>query len=126
MSSCNGFKIRGLNQDANRVSIQSNVQSTWQLTYKKIGRKEPPYNEVGMAKNELIVIKCQDGAGYAVIEIVPLGDAVGTLIAESSRKDTKTLRVGSKYQFELDPGETRILRTSTIVHPQGPGAGLAA
>ncbi|MGH7748806.1 MAG: hypothetical protein ACREQ5_29195, partial [Candidatus Dormibacteria bacterium] len=121
---CNGFKLRGLNQDAGRVAVQSNVQTTWMLTRHRSGTTKPIEHEVGMTKNELIVIKCQDGAGYAAIELKPLGDAAGTLIAESSRKATKTLRVGSKYRFELDPGEALVLRSTAIVHPTGPGAGM--
>ncbi len=125
MSACNGFKLRGLNPAADRVSIQSNVQTTWPLTYKKWKLGRPIWHEVAQTKDELIVIKCQDGSDHAVVEIVPLGDKAGTMIAQSSRKATKTMRVGSKYRWELDPGEAIIIRTTAIVYPSGPGAGLA-
>jgi hypothetical protein len=124
MSTCNGFKLRGLNSAINRVSVKSNVQTTWSPTYKKPGAKTPASYEVAMMQNELIILKCEDGAEIAVIEITPLGDAAGTMIVESSRKATRTLRVGTKYRWEVDPGENLICRTSTIVHPTGPGAGL--
>lgn len=124
MSTCNGFKLRGLNPAFNRVSVKSNVQTTWNPTYKKPGAKSPASYEVAMTRNELIVLKCEDGAEHAVVEMQPLGDAAGTMIVESSRKGTRTLRVGGKYRWELDPGEALICRTSNITHPTGVGAGL--
>jgi len=123
MSSTNGFKIRGLNPDSDRVSIQSNVQTTWMLTYRRHGGK-PVWHDVGQMKDELIIIKCQDGAASAEIEIHPLGDRAGAMIGQSSRGATRTMRVGSPYRWILAPGEALILRTSNIVYPQGPGAGL--
>lgn len=127
MSASNGFRIRGLNPDSDRVSVQSNVQTTWFLSAPRKGnagqspRKE--WQEVGMTRDELVVLKCQGGT--AAIELQPLGDRAGTLIAQSSRKSTQTLRVGSKYRFELDPGEAVVMRCTNIVYPIGPGAGLA-
>ena len=127
MSRSNGFKIRGLNVASNRVSIQSNVQTTWMLSRKKwkFWDFKPLEFEVGMDRDELIVIKCQDAAESAAIEITPLGDKVGTLIAQSSRRATKTLRVGSTYRWELEPGEALVMRASTIIYPTHEGAGLA-
>ena len=124
---CNGFKLCGLNQESNRVSIQSNVQTTWFLTRKKwkLWDGKPKEFEVGITRDELIVIKCQDGADSAAISIKPLGDQVGTLIAQSSRRATKTLRVGSTYRWELEPGEALVMRNSMIVYPTHEGAGLA-
>jgi hypothetical protein len=130
MADCNGFKVRGLNQAAGRVSVKSNAQSTWMLTYKRPGKKEPIWHEVAQAQNELTILKCEDGAEGAIIEVSPLGDKAGTMIAESSRAHcggkhlTRTLRVGSKYVWELDPGESLICRTQMMVHPKGPGAGM--
>lgn len=122
---CNGFEFRGLNPAINRVSVKSNVQTTWSPTYKTPGSKNPKKYEIGMLRDELVVMKCEDGAESAEIEIKPLGDAAGTLIAESSRGATKTLRVGSKYRWVLKPGEALIFRSSRIVYPNSPGAGLA-
>lgn len=123
MADSNGFEIRGLNPDSDRVSIQSNIQTTWMLTYKRMG--EPVTQRVGIMRDELIVIKCQDGAASAEIEITPLGDAAGTLIGQSSRKATRTMRVGDPYIWELEPGESLVIRSQSIVHPKGPGAGLS-
>lgn len=123
MSTCNGFKLRGLNQHFNRVSVKSNVQTTWSPDYKSQGGKTKTY-EIGMLRDELIILKCEDGAEHAELEIVPLGDGAGTMIAESSRGATKTLRVGSKYRWQLKPGEALICRCSRIVYPNTVGAGM--
>lgn len=121
----NGFRVRGLNQASNRVSVQSNVQDTFMLTRRKWGGLMPKWHDVGMAKDELIVIKCQDGADSAEIEIEALGDKAGTLIAQSSRRGARTLRVGRKESFAMEPGEALILRGSMLIHPQGSGAGMS-
>lgn len=122
MSDCNGFRLKGLNPACDRVSIKSNVQSTWMMTYKRM--KNPVSHEIAMTRHELVILKCEDGADSAEVEICPLGDKAGTMIVESSRKATRTLRVGAKYRWELEPGEALICRTSLIVHPVAPGAGM--
>lgn len=116
----NGFKIRGLNPDSDRISVQSNVQSTWMLPYRRFGL--PLWKEVGMTRDELIILKCQ--GGEAAIELEPLGDRAGTIVAQSSRYATKTLRVGQRYKFELERGEALVLRSTNIQHPTNAGAGL--
>lgn len=123
---CNGFKIRSLNPDCTRVAIKSNSATSWFLTYKKWHfMSKPEEYVVGINRDELIVISFQSETGGAVIEIIPLGEKVGTIIVQSSRKATKTLRVGTGYRFELDPGESLVLRNSHIVYPQTVGAGLS-
>ena len=125
MPASNGFKIRGLNQASNRVSIQSSVQTTFMLTRRKFGGLLPKWFEVGMTKDELVIVKCQDGADSAEIEIIALGDAAGTLIAQSSRHATRTLRVGTSQTWELEPGESLVVRGTNITHPTNAGGGLA-
>lgn len=126
MSECNGFKLRALNSGCNRIAVKSSVQTSWMMTYKKHVFSKPQEYEVGFDKNELIVLSFQDGSGNAAIEIKPLGEKVGTIIAQSSRNATKTLRVGGKYRFDLQPGESIVIRGSKIVHPTHAGAGLSA
>lgn len=121
----NGFRIRGLNPASNRVSIQSSHQDTFMLTRRKWAGLVNKWHEVGQAQNELIVIKCQDGADSAEIELEALGDKVGTLIVDSSRRGARSLRVGTKQVFVLQPGEALVLRGEHIKHPTGPGAGLS-
>lgn len=126
MSECNGIKLRALNPDCNRIAIKSSVQTSWMVSYKKYSHfSKPAEYEIGFNKDELLVLSFQDGSGSAAIEILPLGDKVGTIIAQSSRNATRTLRVGGKYRYELQPGESVILRGSKIVYPNSPGAGLS-
>ena len=118
-STCNGIKIRALNQDCNRIAVKSSVQTSWNLPYKAFRFSKPAESEVGIAKDELLVIAFQDGSGEAVCEIEPLGDKAGTLIAQSSRNATRTLRVGSRYRYALQPGESIIMRSANIVYADG-------
>ena len=136
MSNCNGFKLVALNPDCDRIAVKSSIQTTWNPSYSWRLWKGKKY-EIGFEKDELMVISFQSVSGGAAIEIHPLGDKVGTLIAQSSKGDktrngkrvgggTQVLRVGSSYRFELEPGESIVLRGSKIVHPVSPyGAGLA-
>lgn len=120
-ATANGFKLRGLNQDSGAVSVQSNVETTWMLTYRRFGLAKS--HDVGILRDELKILTAQNGSPE--IEITPLGDKAGTLVAKSSRKATVVMRVGRSYRFELDPGESIIVRSTAIVHPTGPGAGLS-
>jgi hypothetical protein len=114
---CNGFKLRLLNPDCNRIAVKSSVQTSWMPTYKKHVFSKPQEYEVGFDRDELVVIGFQDGSGEAVIEIVPLGDKVGTIICQSSRNATRVLRVGSKYRYTLEPGEQLVMRGKNIIYP---------
>src|SRR5271166_1473103 len=116
---CNGIKVRTLNPDCNRIAVKSSVQTSWMMTYKPHVFSRPKEYEIGIDKNELLVIAFQDGSGGAVIEVEPLGDKAGTLIAQSSRNATRTLRVGGKYRYELAPGESVIMRGSNIIYADG-------
>lgn len=126
MSECNGFKLRACNQDCNRIAVKSSVQSTWMMTYKTRLLAKPKEYEVGLMKNELLVLSFQDGSGQAEIEITPLGERVGTLIMQSSRNTSRVLRVGTPHRFHLKPGESITLRNHNIVHPTHAGAGMVA
>jgi hypothetical protein len=117
MSQINGFKLKGLNQDCNRIAVKSTHQSSWQMIFKKHVFSRAVEHEVGIHQNELCVITFQDGSGMAAIEITPLGERVGTLLMQSSRNAHKVLRANTKYRFELRPGESVTLRNHTIVYP---------
>ena len=126
MSECNGIKLKGLNQDCNRIAVKSTHASSWNLTYKVRTLSRAKEYEVGIHKNELLVISFQDGSGHAEIEITPLGSQVGTLLMQSSRNAHKVLRSGSKYIFTMAPGESITLRNDTINHPTKEPQGVAA
>ena len=96
------------------------------MTYKTRALSLPKTYEVGIHRNELLVIAFQDGSGMAEIELKPLGSDVGTLIMQSSRNAHQILRVGSWYKYKLKPGESLTLRNHTIVHPTHDRQGVAA
>lgn len=126
MSDINGFKLRGMNQDCNRIAVKSTHQSSWMMTYKTRSLALPKTYEVGLHRNELAVLTFQDGSGEAEIEVIPLGERVGTLLMQSSRNAHQVLRAHSKYRFKLKPGESITLRNHTMVHPTRDPQGVAA
>lgn len=117
MSECNGLKLKTLNPDCNRLAVKSTVQTSWNPTYKTRIYSRPKSYEIGFDRDELIVIGFQDGSGHAYFDIVPLGAQIGTMVAQTAGQDTRVLRVGSKYRFDLAPGQQVIFRSSAIVHP---------
>lgn len=117
MSGCNGFKLKGLNQDCNRIAVKSTHASSWNMTYKERSLAFAKVYNVAVHQNELLVISFQDGSGFAEIEVKPLGSDVGTLLMQSSRNAHQVLRVGTKYRFKMAPGESITLRNHTMMHP---------
>lgn len=125
MADSNGFKLRGLNQDCNRIAVKSTHQSTWAMPYKSHIFSRPKEYDVAIHRNELAVLSFQDGSGCAEIEVIPLGDRVGTLLMQSSRNARQTLRVGAKYRFALKPGESLTFRNHTMIHPTKEGPNVS-
>lgn len=121
---CNGIKIIALNQDAGHVAVQSSSETTFMLMRRKWGISRAQPMEKAISLNEIVHIKAQDDSSAPEIEITPLGDSAATLICQSNRSGNKTLRVGSKYTFELKPGEALVLYNPAIRHPTTVDAGI--
>jgi len=121
---CNGFRLRGLNADCDRLAVQSSEQTTWLLGRRRGGLGAIQWHEVGIAQNELIVLRPYGGC--PTLEIQALGDQAGLLIIEQSRGPTRSLRVGSRRVIELDRDESCIIRCEWIHHPRGPGVAPGA
>lgn len=115
----NGFKIRGLNADCDRLAVQSSEQTTWLLGRKRGGLGLPQWREVGLQQNELMVLRAYGGA--PTFEIQALGDKAGLLILQQSRGPTYSLRVGSKRVIELGTDESCVVRCEWIQYPRHPG-----
>jgi len=113
---CNGFKIRGLNPDSQKVSVQSSTDSTWMLPYKRWAGMPPKWSEVGIARDELKVLRCN--GSQPVIEIEPLGGPYGILVIQRSRGETRTLRVGQRWRMELGYDESVVIRTEFLQYPK--------
>ncbi len=121
---CNGFKIRGLNADCDRLAVQSSEQTTWLLGRKRGGKGQPPWQDVGIGQNELIVLRAYGGC--PTFEIRAEGDKAGLLILEQSRGPTRSLRVGSRTVIELGRDESCVVHCEWIVYPRSPGVAPGA
>lgn len=115
----NGFKIRGLNSDCDRLAVQSSEQTTWLLGRKRGGKGAPQWHDVGISKNEIIVLRPYGGSPE--VEIRAEGDRAGLLILEQSRGPTRSLRVGQRRVIQLDRDEALVIRCEWIEHPRTPG-----
>ena len=114
---CNGFKIRGLNADCDRLAVQSSEQTTWLLGWRRFGIAK--WHEVAIQQNELIVLRPYGGCPE--IEILPLGDKCGTLKVEATRSATRLVRVGTRHRLSLGLDESVVITCSLISHPSNPG-----
>lgn len=122
---CNGVKIKALNQDAGHVAVQSSAETTFMLIRRRWGISRAQAMEKAIGPNEVVHIKAQDDSSAPEIEITPLGNSDATLVCQSNRKGSKTLRVGKPYIFAMQPGEALVLMSPYIRHPIGDsGAGM--
>lgn len=121
---CNGFKIRGLNADADKLAVQSTHETTWLLGRRKWARIAPAWREVGLAQNELKVLRPYGGA--PVIELQSLGGPYGVLIVERARGGTTVLRNGRKLRLELGHEESVVLKTEHWRSPRTEGVHTAS
>lgn len=120
----NGFRIRGLNADCDKLAVQSSVETTWLLGRgSKTRGPQGKWTEVGQLRDELKVLRPYGGA--PAFEIEPLGDKCGCLIGQRARGPTRVMRVGSRYTIELEPDESFVIRCEQIEYPRGAGAGLS-
>lgn len=120
-SRTNGFKIRALNADCDRLAVQSSLQSTWFLTFRKWGL--PKVHEVGIAQSELIVLRPYQGA--PIVEITGLGGPHGVLILERASGGARILRNGSKHRVELGRDEALVVKTENFAAPRHEGRHFA-
>lgn len=124
VSRSNGFRVRGLNADCDRLAVQSSEQTTWLLGRKRGGLGAIQWHEVGLLQNELLVFRAYGGAPE--FEIEALGDASGLLILQLSRGPTFALRVKSKRVIALGADESCVVRCEHIKYPTSPGVAAGA
>lgn len=115
----NGFKIRGLNADCDKLAVQSSEQTTWLLGRKRGGLGTIQWHDVGIQQNELMVLRAYGGA--PTFEIRALGDKAGLLVLQQSRGPTRSLRVGARAIIELDRDESCVVRCEWVVYPRSAG-----
>ena len=96
----NGFRIRTLNQDCDRLAVQSCLSATWFCSFRSRLGILAKNHIVGIAQNELVVLRPYQGK--PVIELDGLGGPYGVLIVQRANGGTRTLRNGQRERFELD------------------------
>ena len=115
----NGFRIRTLNPDCDRLAVQSSISATWFCTWDPDKRKGWK-REVGIAQKELVVLRPYQGK--PVIEIKGLGGPHGVLIVDRANGGTTVLRNGQKQQFEMDGA--LVIKTEHFAPPGRESAGF--
>jgi hypothetical protein len=118
-SRTNGFRILTLNQDCDRLAVQSSVQTTWFCSYKGQGKRAVRH-EVGIAQKELIVLRPYQGK--PVFELEGLGGDHGVLIVQQADGRTLTLRNGQRHRFEATSAV--VIKTENFMAPGTDGASL--
>lgn len=125
---CNGFRIRPLNADCDRLAVQSSEQTTWLLGYRRF--RIIKHQDVALLQHELMVLRPYGGC--PAFEITPTGDAAGALIVSAARGATRAVRVGQTYRVELGLDESCTIKCETMqaplhggVRPGTYGQGLA-
>jgi len=118
---CNGFRIRGLNADCDRLALQSNIETTWPLGRGSKARgPRPKWHDVALGQSELKVLRAYSGAS-PTFEVWAQGEVGGTLLVELTRQNrTRAVRVGQRMVFELGPEEAAVLRVERMMTPVGP------
>ncbi len=121
---CNGFRIRGLNADCDRLAIQSSEQTTWLLGRKRGGLGIPQWREVAIGQNELVVLRPYGGCPE--FEIQALGDDAGILNINAVRQFERHLRGGSKLTVALGLDEACVIRSEWMQNPRHSGVAPGA
>jgi hypothetical protein len=121
-SRTNGFRIRTLNADCDRLAVQSSVQSTWFCSFRSRVRFLAKTHDVGLAQTELIVLRPYQGK--PVIELEGLGGPHGVLVVDRANGGTRVLRNGQREVFELDAAI--VIKTENFRPPGREGAGVQA
>lgn len=118
----NGFRIRTLNQDCDRLAVQSSLSSTWFCSFRSRMRLLAKTHDVGIAKQELIVMRPYQGK--PVIELEGLGGPYGILIVQRANGGTTVLRNGQRQVFEMDAA--LVIKTEDFRPPGADGHQIGA
>jgi hypothetical protein len=110
----NGIRIRGLSGDVSNVSVQSSAVSTWALLGKKWAGLRWREHDVGLERDEVLVLKCQ--GGDCKLQIEGLGGPYGDTMIQQDVSRTRLCR-GQRLDFSLHQGMSLVLTTQKIVHP---------
>jgi hypothetical protein len=122
--SVTGFKVRGLDADTDRVSIQSTAQRTHLLTRRRFPCLPAKWTTIEIDRDELIVIKCNHGT--TDIEIKHLGGPHGALHIDEGGGRGQHLKEGGVAKVHLQVDHAIFVRTQTFRPPKGKGGAFRA
>jgi len=114
-----GLRLRALDQDADRVSVQSSHQSSHLLTRRKFPVLPAKWTPVTIERDELLVLKCNHGT--TAIDVKHVGGSDGAVILDDCGQKT-ILREGSVVRMRLRRDSAIFLRTQSYTPPSGKGA----
>jgi len=114
-----GFRVRGLEADTDRISIQSDARASHLLTRRKFPCLPAKWTTIEMDAGELVVIKCNRGA--ATIEVKHLGGPDGDLVLDDSGRITR-ISSGSVVRLRLRPDCAVMVRTASWREPRRRGS----
>ncbi len=115
----NGLRIRGIDADADRVSVQSSEQDSHLITRRRWSFLPAKWTDVSIGRDELIVLKCNDGD--AVIEIKHVGGPHGDLMLDEGGERRSRLREGQVQRVLLERNKAVFLRCQDLRYPTRPG-----
>lgn len=119
----NGLKIRGIDQDTDRVSVQSTGQDSHLLSRRRWAFLPARWTQVSIGRDELVVLKCNEGT--AVVELKHLGGPHGDLLVDEKGERRHRLRDGQVLRLALERNRAVFLQTQDMRHPLGrPGQSL--
>lgn len=116
----NGLRIRGLAGDVDRVSVQSSESPSHLLTRRRWSFLPAKWTEVHLARDELMVLKCNDGE--AVLEVKHCGGPHGAVTVDLGDDRRVRFREGQVLRLHMLRNRGVILRTEELRYPRTPGA----
>lgn len=106
-----GFKLKCLDQDADRISVQSTSAATWVPERRKFRFLPPREYEVGVAPHEVVILKSRER------NRIVLTTVDDKLVIRSTRRGTVLLVPGRATDVQLIKDETLIIQRVDIQHP---------
>jgi hypothetical protein len=117
-----GLKLRGLDQDADRVSVQSSEQSSHLLTRRRFSCLPVKWTEVWIAPEELMILKCNGGT--TAIDIKHIGGTSGALLIDEGGERRRRLQEGQVVRLVLERDRAVFLKTQQWKAPRGSGVAM--
>lgn len=113
----NGFELTCHDQNADRISVQSNMNPTWAPMRKRFKYSLNKKYEVGVADGELVVMKSRGENSIAIRAFSNVKDANPILILQPARSGQIILTAGKWEHIIMKDGEALTFRTGAPIDP---------